>query len=77
MLCRYFGVCLNKSQGFICTNRLCDSGNRIRYTEPNHSQEAILGDVDVKNDTLTFDVGDVHMEFNLLNATKCPSISDE
>jgi len=31
----------------------------------------------VKNDTLTFDVGDVHMEFNLLKATKFPSISDE
>ena len=33
--------------------------------------------VDVKNSTLTFDVGDVHMEFNLIKATKFPSISDK
>jgi len=33
--------------------------------------------IDVKNCTLTFDVGDVHMEFNLLKAAKFPSISGE
>jgi len=33
--------------------------------------------IDVKNGTLTFDVGDVHMEFNLLRAAKFPSISNE
>jgi len=33
--------------------------------------------IDVKNGTLTSDVGDVHMEFNLLKAAKFPSISDE
>ena len=33
--------------------------------------------IDVKNGTLTFDVGDVHVEFNVLKATKFPSISNE
>jgi len=33
--------------------------------------------INVKNGTLTFDVGDVHVEFNLLKATKFPSISDK
>ena len=33
--------------------------------------------IDVKNDTLTFDVGDVHVEFNLLKAAKFPPIYDE
>jgi len=33
--------------------------------------------VPLKNGTLTFDVGDVHVEFNLLKVTKFPSISDE
>ena len=32
--------------------------------------------IDVKYGTLTFDVGDVHVEFNLLKAAKFPSISD-
>ena len=31
----------------------------------------------MKNGTLTFDVGDVHVEFNLLKAAKFPSIFDE
>ena len=43
--------------------------------------EAILATVgcwiDVKNGILTFDVGDVHVEFDLLKAAKFPSISDE
>ena len=33
--------------------------------------------INVKNGTLTFDVGDVHVEFNLLKAAKFRSISDE
>ena len=33
--------------------------------------------IDVKNGTLTFDVGDVRVEFNLLKAAKFPSISNE
>jgi len=33
--------------------------------------------IDVKNGTLTFEVGDVHLEFNFLRAVKFPSISDE
>jgi len=33
--------------------------------------------INVKNSTLTFDVGDVHVEFNFLRAAKFPSISDE
>jgi len=33
--------------------------------------------IDVKNGTLTFDVGDVNVEFNSLRAAKFPSISDE
>jgi len=33
--------------------------------------------IDVKNGTLTFDVGDVHVEFNLLKAANFPSICDE
>ena len=33
--------------------------------------------IDVKNGTLSFDVGDDHVEFNLLKAVKYPSIFDE
>ena len=33
--------------------------------------------IDVKNSTLTFDVGALHVEFNLLNVAKFCSISDE
>jgi len=33
--------------------------------------------IDVKSDTLTFDVVDFHVEFNLLKTAKFPSISDE
>jgi len=33
--------------------------------------------IDVKNGTLSFDVGDDHVEFNLLKAAKFSSISDE
>jgi len=33
--------------------------------------------IDVKNDKLSFDVGDDHVEFNLFKASKFPSISDE
>jgi len=33
--------------------------------------------IDVKNGTLSFDVGNDHVEFNLLKATKFPSISSE
>jgi len=32
--------------------------------------------IDVKNGTLTFDMGDVNVEFNLLKAAKFPTISD-
>ena len=32
--------------------------------------------IDVKNDKLSFDVGDDHVEFNLFKASKFPSISD-
>jgi len=33
--------------------------------------------IDMKNGTLSFDVGDNHVEFNLLKAAKFPSISDQ
>jgi len=33
--------------------------------------------IDVKNGTLSFDVGNDHVEFNLLKSAKLPSISDE
>jgi len=33
--------------------------------------------IDVRNGNLSFDVGDDHVEFNLLKAAKFPSISDE
>jgi len=33
--------------------------------------------IDVKNSKLSFDVGDDHVEFNLFNAFKFPSISNE
>jgi len=33
--------------------------------------------IDVKNEKLSFDVGDEHVEFNLFKASKFPSISDE
>ena len=33
--------------------------------------------IDVKNGTLTFDVGDIHVEFKLLKVVKFPSISNE
>jgi len=33
--------------------------------------------INVKNSTLTFDVGDFHVEFNLLKAAKFPCVSDE
>jgi len=33
--------------------------------------------IDVKNGTLIFDVGDVHVEFNLLKVAKFPAITDE
>jgi len=33
--------------------------------------------IDVKNGTLSFDVGNYHVEFNLLKAAKFPSIFDE
>jgi len=33
--------------------------------------------IDVKNGTLSFDVGDDHVEFNLLKSAKFPSISNE
>jgi len=33
--------------------------------------------INVKNGTLTCDVGDVHVEFNLLKAAKFPFIFDE
>ena len=33
--------------------------------------------IDVKNEKLSFDVGDEHVEFNLFKASKFPSISDK
>jgi len=33
--------------------------------------------IDVKNEKLSFDVGDEHVEFNLFKASKFPFISDE
>jgi len=79
--CEYFGGCPNKSREFIRTSRLCDSENRRGYTDPIHFGKAILGHhgcrIDVKSGILTFDVGDVHVEFNLPRAAKFPCIFDE
>jgi len=79
--CGCFGGCPNKSRVYIRTSRLCDSGNGRGYSNPNHSGGSFLATagcrIDVKDCTLTFDVGDVHVDFNLLKVAKCPSISDE
>ena len=71
----------NKSSGFMCTSRLRDPRNGGGYTNPHHSWETILSHrrccIDMKNGTLSFDVGDDHGEFNLLKVGEFPSISDE
>jgi len=74
--CGYFGGCPNKSRRFICTSRLCDSENGRGYTDPNHYREQWCR-IDVKYVTLIFNMGDIHVKFNLLKAAKFPSISDE